>query len=75
MSSYFREDEMSNVRVNLSKGNYKVAFSIERVYGTPIKQKNDPEFVKFFVGMYGRRNGVRFHQNVSYHKCTDEDYD
>lgn len=75
MSSYFKEDELSNARIDLGKRNYRFAFSVERVFGTPVKQKSDPEFVKFLVGMYGYRNGEEFLRRVPFHKCTDEDYD
>ena len=75
MSSYFKEGELSNVRIDLGKRNYRFAFSVESVFETPLKQKNNPDFVKYFVTMFGKRNGVAFERVLSYHKCTEEDYD
>ena len=37
--------------------------------------KNDPQYVKYLVRFYGRRNGKNFEQQLPFHKCTDEDWD
>ena len=56
INSYFAENEMGGVSINLNERNYKFAFTVES-YIQPIERKNDPRYVKYLVREYGRRNG------------------
>ena len=56
INSYFAENEMSGLSVNLNERNYRVAFTVES-FREPILQKNDPRYVKYLVREYGRKNG------------------
>ena len=59
INSYYTENEMDGVSVNLNEQNYKFAFTVES-YQSPIHQKNDRRYVKYLVRVYGRRNGEFF---------------
>ena len=37
--------------------------------------KDDPRFVKWFVRLYGKKDGEYFEQHLPFHICTNEDYD
>ena len=54
ISTYYKEDEMSGVPLNLNDQNFRFAFTVES-YFNPIEQKNDPRFVKYLFRMYGKR--------------------
>ena len=64
---------MSGEIVNLKKRNFKMALSIED-YNAPRRQKNDPRYVKWLFMMHYKINGVSDQRKLSYHKCTDEEY-
>ena len=74
IGSYFKENEMSGVSLNLNDKNYRIAFTIES-YMSPKVQKNDPRYVKYLFRLYGKRNGVKYEKLLTYHNCTDADYD
>ena len=74
INSYYAENEMSGIPLNLNKRNYRFAFTVES-YLDPIQQKNDPRYVKYIVREYGRINGKRYQRVLSYHNCTDEEYE
>ena len=71
--SYLKEDSMSGIPLNLNERNFRVAFTVES-YLSP-ESKNDPKYVKYLVNLHGRRNGVAYRRVLSYHKCTNEEYD
>ena len=56
INSYYEENGMSGVKVNLNERNYRLAFTVES-FRSPILQRNDPRYVKYLVREYGRRNG------------------
>ena len=56
INSYFDENGMSGVKINLNERNYRLAFTVES-FREPILQRNDPRYVKYLVREYGRRNG------------------
>ena len=60
MSSYYKEDYYANGEaVNLSERNFRMAISVED-YLEPIKQKNDPRYVKWQFRLWGKRDGIDF---------------
>ena len=54
ISTYFNEDDMSEIAVNLNENKFKFAVTIENFHGE-IKQKNDPKYVKYLFRKYGKR--------------------
>ena len=52
ISTYYREDDMSGVTLNLNDHKFRFAFTVED-YFSPIAQKNDPRYVKYLFRMYG----------------------
>ena len=74
VSSYFIDDGMQGESLNLNERKYRIAFTVES-YLEPIEQKRDPKYVKYLFRLYGRKNGQEFERHVSYHNCTDADYE
>ena len=37
--------------------------------------KNDPRYVKYLFRLFGKRNGVTYERLLTYHNCTDADYE
>ena len=74
ISSYLKENEMSGVSLNINEKKYRIAFTIES-YMSPKKQKSDPRFVKYLFRLYGKRNGKEYEKVLTYHNCTDADYE
>ena len=64
---------MDGVSVNLNEQNYRFAFTVES-YKSPRQQKNDPRYVKYLVRVIGNRNGKEFQRVLSYHNCTNEEF-
>ena len=59
-------------RFYLNEANFRMAFSVEGYLDG--ENKNDPDYVKWFVRVFGKTNGVAYEQMIPHHKCTDEDY-
>ena len=59
ISTYFIENEMSGIALNLNEKNYRIAFTVES-YLSPKKQKRDPRYIKYLFRLYGKRNGKEF---------------
>ena len=73
IGSYFKENEMSGIALNLNERNYRIAFTVES-YMSPKKQKSDPRYVKYLFRLYGKKKGKEYEKILSYHDCTEEDY-
>ena len=54
ISTYLKQDEMSETELYLNDYNFRFAFSIENFLGEK-KQKNDSRYVKYIVRKYGKR--------------------
>ena len=74
INSYYAENEMDGVSINLNERNYKFAFTVES-YNPPIIRKDDPRYVKYLVREYGKRNGKSYQRVLSYHNCTEQELD
>ena len=64
---------MNGRLVNLSKQNFRIAFTVESFTLDP-KQLNDGRYIKYIFRQYGKRNGEYYQRILPYHTCTDEDY-
>ena len=64
---------MSGEVLDLSKRNFRVAFTIES-YFSPYNQKSNPEYVKYVFRLLGKRNGKEYERILPYHNCSDADY-
>ena len=53
--------------------NAKLAVSIQGFEDQTYK--NDPRYVKWFVRLFGKKDGERVETHIPFHTCTDEDYD
>ena len=75
MFSYLKDNSYSlnGESINLSERNFRIAVTIED-YFAPKKLKNDERYVKWIFRLYGKTNGIFYQHMLSYHKCTDEDY-
>ena len=49
-----------------------MAFSVEGFLDQ--EMKNSPEYVKWFVRLFGRKDNVEYEKIIPHHKCTEEDY-
>ena len=56
INTYFKDDGMTGTYLNLNERNFRIAFTVES-FLSPIKQKNDPRYVKYLVRLNGKRNG------------------
>ena len=76
MFTYYKDNtySLNNEKINLGARNFKMAVTIED-YFPPIAQKNDLRFVKWIFRMVEKRDGVWTERMLSYHNCTDADYD
>lgn len=59
ISTYFIENEMSGVTLNLNERNFRIAFTVEPYLGTK-KQTSDPRYVKYLFRLYGNHKGKEF---------------
>ena len=59
--------------VSLNEKNMRFAFAIED-FLVPKQLKNDPDYVKWVVRLFGRKDGKYFQKQLPYHICTEEDY-
>ena len=60
--------------INIGSSNFRFAFSLERFLPGELHDiKNDPDYVKWQVRHYGRKNGEYFQNMLSYHPCTTEE--
>ena len=62
----------STDRYYLNENNFRMAFSVEGYLDLEIK--NSPEYVKWFVRLYGIKDSVEYEKIIPHHKCTEEDY-
>ena len=58
MSSYYK-DTKDGFAINLNEQKFRFAFTVED-FNTPKSLKNDPDFVKWVVRLFGRKNGEPF---------------
>ena len=62
----------STDRYYLNEANFRMAFSVEGYLDQEVK--NDPEYVKWFVRLFGVKDSVEYEKIIPHHKCTEEDY-
>ena len=62
----------STDRYYLNEANFRMAFSVEGYLDQEVK--NSPEYVKWFVRLFGSKDSVEYEKILPYHKCTEEDY-
>ena len=74
INTYFKDDGMTGTFLNLNERNFRIAFTVES-FLSPIKQKNDPRYVKYLVRLNGKRNGQPYQKVLQHHTCTDEEFD
>ena len=74
INTYFKDDGMTGTFLNLNERNFRIAFTVES-FLSPIKQKNDPRYVKYLVRLNGKRNGQPYQKVLKHHTCTDEEFD
>ena len=43
-------------------------------YYAPRELKNNPEYIKWMIRVYGIKDGVPYNRHITPHPCTDEDY-
>ena len=55
------------------ESDFRMAFTVEGRYN--LERKDDPRFVKYLVYINELVNGEFKRKEVSYHPCTDKDYD
>ena len=72
MSSY-PKDLIIDERINLSQGNFRIAFAIEN-YFPPLYLKNNQTYMKWIFRKYGKINNESFEEILPYHDCTEDDY-
>ena len=59
--------------LNLNERKVRMAFMIEGFRSKDLKI--DPRYVKWIFRQYGKKDGKEFERLLTYHNCTDEDYD
>ena len=73
LSSYY-QDVTANEILDLSEQKeFKIAFSVED-YTEPRKLKNSPEYVKLYLRLQTKKDGVWTGRELGTHICTDQDY-
>jgi hypothetical protein len=60
--------------VKFSDINFKIAFAVEQ-YDDSRAAKDDPNYVRWVVQLTQATGGVEIEIPLTYHKCTDADYD
>ena len=76
ISSYVMKNSRSIAeQVNLSKQNFQIAFAVEKISNNVEHSEiDDPNFAEWAVFFEFKNNTHIEYQEVSYHKCTSEDY-
>ena len=62
----------SSVKLNLNQVKFKFAFSVEGYVDNLIK--DDPQYVKYIVRVYGKKDGKEYQKMIPYHKCSEKDW-
>ena len=68
-TNYFDFEE----RVSLQDIDFRFAFSLEGYFDQ--EMKNSTAYVKYFVRMIGKKDGVDYETAIPFHRCTDEDWE
>ena len=74
-STYLKEDahyESDDVH-NLNEADFRIAFAIEGFAERDLKIDN--RYIKYIFRLYGKLNNEPYEHILTYHECTDEDYD
>jgi hypothetical protein len=60
--------------VDYDEVGFKLAFSVEQ-FNSPYEARDDPSYVSWHIRLKSSVNGVTTSSPLTYHKCTDADYE